>query len=154
MALLLNVPPGHTVDCPISEVHNIYGYISFIRLAFAYPELRALQLPSAGGVSPVSGLRGSPDDRSGSSKTKARLVRRLSASSAMIAAAPVDAPSESYRSYIEQIPPEDGPQMFGMHASVRKRPVVTVHHATVDSVSYCITYSPCCTSFMNFTKSL
>ncbi|CAM9200200.1 unnamed protein product, partial [Sphacelaria rigidula] len=55
--------------------------------------------------------------KSGSSKTKARLVRRLSASSAMIAAAPVDAPSESYRSYIEQIPPEDGPQMFGMHAS-------------------------------------
>lgn len=36
----------------------------------------------------------------------------------MIAAAPVDAPSESYQSYIEQIPPEDGPQMFGMHESV------------------------------------
>lgn len=36
----------------------------------------------------------------------------------MIAAAPVNAPSESYLSYIEHIPPEDGPQMFGMHVSV------------------------------------
>ncbi|CAM9197261.1 unnamed protein product [Discosporangium mesarthrocarpum] len=54
---------------------------------------------------------------SGSSKTKAKLTRRMSASSAMIAAAPADGKSESYLSYIEQIPPEDGPQMFGMHAS-------------------------------------
>lgn len=36
----------------------------------------------------------------------------------MIAAAPVDAPAESYLHYIEHIPPEDGPQMFGMHVSV------------------------------------
>lgn len=36
----------------------------------------------------------------------------------MIASAPVDAPIPSYLSYIEHIPPEDGPQMFGMHASV------------------------------------
>lgn len=69
------------------------------------------------------GLPSSPDTRrtedgQGPSKTKARLTRRLSASSAMIAAAPVDAPAESYLTYIEHIPPEDGPQMFGMHASV------------------------------------
>lgn len=36
----------------------------------------------------------------------------------MIAAAPVNASAESYLTYIEHIPPEDGPQMFGMHASV------------------------------------
>lgn len=70
------------------------------------------------------GLPSSPDakrttkDGQGPSKAKARLARRLSASSAMIAAAPVDAPAESYLAYIEHIPPEDGPQMFGMHASV------------------------------------
>lgn len=66
----------------------------------------------------------------GRSKAKTRLMRRLSASSAMIAAAPVDAPSESYLSYIEHIPPEDGPQMFGMHASVsyRAKPIWKAPH--------------------------
>lgn len=72
-----------------------------------------------GGLSSSHEPRGSTDDAEGPSKAKARLVRRLSASSAMIAAAPVDAPTESYLNYIEHIPPEDGPQMFGMHASVR-----------------------------------
>lgn len=71
-----------------------------------------------GGVSSNPELRGSTENGEGPSKAKARLVRRLSASSAMIAAAPVDAPAESYLAYIEHIPPEDGPQMFGMHASV------------------------------------
>lgn len=71
------------------------------------------------GLSSSPEPRGSTaEDGQGPSKTKARLVRRLSASSAMIAAAPVDAPAESYLTYIEHIPPEDGPQMFGMHASV------------------------------------
>ena len=67
------------------------------------------------GLSP----RGSAEDQGVPSKAKARLRRRLSASSAIIAAAPVDAPPESYLDYIRQIPPEDGPEMFGMHASVR-----------------------------------
>ncbi|CAM9286047.1 unnamed protein product [Ectocarpus sp. 6 AP-2014] len=70
-----------------------------------------------GGVSSNPELRGGMENGDGPSKAKARLVRRLSASSAMIAAAPVDAPAESYLAYIEHIPPEDGPQMFGMHAS-------------------------------------
>lgn len=126
-----------------SAQHMIW-LLFVVSLTFVYDESRALQQPSAGGVSPSSGSRGSTDDRGGSSKTKARLVRRLSASSAMIAAAPVDAPSESYRSYIEQIPPEDGPQMFGMHASVRKRPVVRVRHTVIDSLSFCITYITSC----------
>ncbi|CAM9656208.1 unnamed protein product [Ascophyllum nodosum] len=65
------------------------------------------------GLSP----RGSAEDQGVPSKAKARLRRRLSASSAIIAAAPVDAPPESYLDYIRQIPPEDGPEMFGMHAS-------------------------------------
>lgn len=74
------------------------------------------------GGSPQSSVpKKSTEDAGGRSKTKARLMRRLSASSAMIAAAPVDAPSESYLKYIEHIPPEDGPQMFGMHASVSKQ---------------------------------
>lgn len=72
-------------------------------------------------ASPEPRERESTDDGEGPSKVKTRLVRRLSASSAMIAAAPVDAPAENYLTYIEHIPPEDGPQMFGMHASVRTR---------------------------------
>lgn len=71
-----------------------------------------------GGLSSGPEPKGGTEDGEGPSKAKARLVRRLSASSAMIAAAPVDAPTESYLTYIEHIPPEDGPQMFGMHASV------------------------------------
>ena len=71
-----------------------------------------------GGLSASPDPRESTEEVEGPSKAKARLVRRLSASSAMIAAAPVDAPTESYLTYIEHIPPEDGPQMFGMHASV------------------------------------
>ena len=74
----------------------------------------------SGGMPSSSVLRGGAGTGEGPSKAKTRLVRRLSSSSAMIAAAPVNAPSESYLSYIEQIPPEDGPQMFGMHVSVSK----------------------------------
>ncbi|CAM9578319.1 unnamed protein product [Phaeothamnion confervicola] len=52
-----------------------------------------------------------------SSKGLPRLTRRLSASSAMIAAAPAGAAPEQYGRYIEQLPSEEGAEMFGMHAS-------------------------------------
>lgn len=78
----------------------------------------ALKVHNTGGTPLKSGPRGGSEDGEGPSRVKERLVRRLSASSAMIAAAPVNAPSESYLNYIAHIPPEDGPQMFGMHPSV------------------------------------
>eukprot|EP00903_Cladosiphon_okamuranus_P017642 g16249.t1 len=86
------------------------------------------------GLSSSPEARASTEDGEGPSKAKARLVRRLSASSAMIAAAPVDAPTVSYLTYIEHIPPEDGPQMFGMHASADISLRLKESKALLDSV--------------------
>jgi dynein heavy chain len=62
-----------------------------------------------------SSLFGEAEQPTGGERPRYR--RRLSSSSAMIAAAPHMEMPLDYEGYISQIPSEDGPDVFGMHAS-------------------------------------